>query len=122
MILIVTDNSVELHVEGLVAQSVEIKNIVVDYNLLGDPVAIEAFDFKRCPFSSDEVVDASGVRLSFDASVNAAWIVLRKERSSSDQEELDAEFGFDSTGRMAYVKFDYEKGRAAAAHRKASQH
>lgn len=112
----ITERSVELRVEGVEVHDIQMKDVIVDYDLLGDPVAIEAFDFKKCPFLSDEIIGPDGIRLSFDSSTQAVWILLRKGRSS-DQEELEAEFGFDRAQILAHVKFSYEKGRAAAVHK-----
>lgn len=101
------------------ADHVEIFEIVADYDLEGNPVGFEAFDFKSPPWGEINRLDTPQLTASFDFNDNALAVWFKKDPRSRDQEVLDAEFGFSKNGRLVFVKYKYQLGAAAKSHREA---
>lgn len=93
--------------------------IVADYDLEGNPVGFEAFDFKTPPWGETTRFDTPQLRAAFTPEDNAMAVWFGTNPHSSDQETLDAEFGFSVTGQLVSAKFTYVRGEAARKHREA---
>lgn len=89
--------------------------IVADYDLEGDPIGFEAFDFKRPPLRQPIRQIDPYFKATHDSESNALAVWFKKT-NSSDQETLDAEFGFSNGGLLVFAKYTYLRGEAARKH------
>lgn len=101
------------------ADHVEVYEIVADFDLEGNPVGFEAFDFKSPPLGRANRIDTRQLSASFVPDENALAVWFVKDPRSSDQETLEAEFGFSKNGPLVFVKYKYQRGSAARKHKEA---
>ena len=110
-----------VHIQFLAApiDHIATPEIVVDYDLEGNPVGFEAFDFKTPPWGEIAQFDTPQIRAVFTPEDNAMSVRFEKNPHSSDQETLAAEFGLSITDQLVSIKFNYIRGNAARKHRTA---
>lgn len=115
----ITMDSVHVSFFDEPATRAEMFEIVADYDLEGNPVGFEAFDFKSPPLGEINRLDTPQLIASFDSDENALAVWFKEDPRSRDQEVLDAEFGFSKNGRLVFVKYMYIRGGAAKSHSEA---
>lgn len=115
----VDSNTVTVEFSDEPAERFDIFEIVADYDLEGNPVGFEAFEFKSPPWGESIRLDAPQLTASYLAEDNALAVWFKKNPHSSDQETLEAEFGFSKTNTLVFVKYKYERGAAAKRHQEA---
>lgn len=103
------------------AHHVEIYEIVADFDLEGDPVGFEAFDFKSPPFGDVNRLETSQLKASFVPEENALSVWFKRDPRPSDQQVINAELGFSIKRLLVFVKYSYERGEAARKHKEAQR-
>lgn len=119
--VIVTSDTVHVWFSDESADHVDVYEIVADFDLEGNPVGFEAFDFKSPPLGDIARLDAPHLTASFVPEDNALAVWFMKDPRSSDQEVLDAEFGFSKMGLLIFAKYRYQRGAAARKHKAAQR-
>ena len=101
------------------ADKIATYEIVADSDLEGAPVGFEAFDFKSPPFGKETRLETAQLRASFTPEDNALAVWFKTDPRSSDQETLQARFGFSKKGTLVSAEYDYQRGAAARKHNEA---
>lgn len=117
----VSPNAVHVEFSDEPADHVEVYEIVADFDLEGDPVGFEAFVFKSPPFGDVNRLETTQLRASFVPEDDALSVWFKKDPRPSDQEVIDAEFGFSKNGLLVFAKYGYERGAAARKHKEAQR-
>lgn len=114
--MMVDSSTVTVEFSDEPAERFDVFEIVADYDLEGNPVGFEAFDFNSPPWGESTRLDTPQLTASYVAEDNALAVWFKKDPHSSDQETLEAEFGFSKKNTLVFVKYKYERGAAAKKH------